>query len=395
MQLSNLVFALILLPYLTRVLGAETYGIAAFGLAGVAVLSIVTDYGFDYSATRDVAASTGDVDRIRKIVGSVVAVKGIILLIVMTAAAALVLAQAKYEDYRDFFLILLIAVIGTTFQPAWLFHGLQRMTRFAMYTIPAKSLYVVLVLVCVSTSDDYLWVAIAYAVSQCVAAILGWVMVLSSGFIPKWPSGSEIRETFRASSPYFLSRAAVSFYSSGGALYLGIVAAPLDVAYYSACEKIYQGLRAMVTPVTQALFPYMVSTKDTKTFRKLLIVASIAALVFSLAAIAFGQSLLVSIFGDGFSAAYGALIVFSITFLLAVPSLFIGYPFLGAFGKVSEVNSSVVRATGVYAVFLFLVAVLGEASAVYVALAVCVTEAAILALRAIACRKLDLTVFSA
>ncbi|MBN1086315.1 oligosaccharide flippase family protein [Erwinia aphidicola] len=54
-QVSNFVFPVITLPYLVRTLGVSDYGSIMLSLAIVQYFSLVVDYGFNYSATREIA----------------------------------------------------------------------------------------------------------------------------------------------------------------------------------------------------------------------------------------------------------------------------------------------------------------------------------------------------
>jgi len=52
---SNYFFGLITVPYLTRVLGAEQYGVIGFGVSCSAIVQMIIDFGFQLSGVIDVA----------------------------------------------------------------------------------------------------------------------------------------------------------------------------------------------------------------------------------------------------------------------------------------------------------------------------------------------------
>ena len=58
---------LITLPYLVRVLGAQSYGVLSFSLAIIQYFILLTDYGFNLSATQKISVICGDINKISNV----------------------------------------------------------------------------------------------------------------------------------------------------------------------------------------------------------------------------------------------------------------------------------------------------------------------------------------
>ena len=89
-QISNYILPLITLPYLARVLGPEYYGLVMMAQATMIYFTILTDYGFNLSATKDIAAHQSDTKKVSDIFSAVMGTKCVLLIIGMGVLTILV-----------------------------------------------------------------------------------------------------------------------------------------------------------------------------------------------------------------------------------------------------------------------------------------------------------------
>lgn len=66
LQVISYLFPLITTPYLARVIGVTGFGSIAFGAAVIAYFSTITDWGFKYTAVRDIATQRNDIQSISR-----------------------------------------------------------------------------------------------------------------------------------------------------------------------------------------------------------------------------------------------------------------------------------------------------------------------------------------
>ena len=71
LQVAGYVFPLITMPYLARVIGADGFGKIAFATAVVVWFQTVADWGFNLTATRDVAQNRYDKNVVSRIFSNV------------------------------------------------------------------------------------------------------------------------------------------------------------------------------------------------------------------------------------------------------------------------------------------------------------------------------------
>ena len=386
-QIANYILPFLLIPYLTRVLGVSLYGVVAFGLAIVQIACIITDYGFSLSATYQIAKQSEDKPALRKIISAVMLCKAGLLIPVIMLLGLFIFAQDKYAEYQLFLWLLLLPIIGQTLQPIWFYQGIERMAFITLYTVLSRTLYLGLVIWWVSVPADHYWVAVANGVGSIVAAIIGIGMMLRLGYWPQWCGWKFVKQTFSESTEFFWSRAAVATYTAGGAIFLGLVSTPLQVAYYSAAEQLYKGAQSLFSPVSQALYPHMAKHRNFPLFFKILklvIALGVAGLVVG---VLVGHWAIQLIFGTDFAPAYPVLVFFMITLTITLPSVLLGYPYLGALGNSKAANISVIYAGLLQLMLLALFYYIDLYQAVHVAAAVLLAEIFVLAFRSISSYK--------
>ncbi len=380
-QLLNYALPLVLLPYLTRVLGLELYGVVAIGLSMVIIASTISDFGFSISATHNISQLGNDKEKISGVIGAVFAAKVMLLLIITPFYTAFVLFNSRYESHQILFAIFFLSILSQAFQPNWLFQGIERMGFITAYTTLSRILYIIMVVVFVKNPEDSAWVALAHGLSFTVSTILSLILMVRLGYSPKWTSVRFLRDTIRETWGFFGAKASVAVYTAGGVFFLGLTSGASQAALYSAAEQLYKAAQALVMPVSQALFPYMSRVKNFSLLFVVLKITIIGSLIGGFFAVIFGEYALGIVFGQDFKDSYPVLVVFVITFVMSASSLLLGYPFLGAMGQSRLVNSSALWAGLLQIIFLAVLFLIHQEGGVYVALSVLAVEIVVLSLR--------------
>jgi PST family polysaccharide transporter len=353
-QFALALMPLLLTPYLARTLGIENYGLYAFGLSFVQIAVIFTDYGFGLSAVYAIARADDNTEEIRKIIGAVYVCK---ILICAFAVSFLFLYPFLRHDYMDnkiYFWILSLSIIGVTLQPLWVFQGLERMWKVTASVVLSRLSYVILTLIFVKTQNDLEFAAFINGGSHLLAAVLGIYFIHKAGVWPKWSSVRYAYGMFKSSTEYFWSRVAVAAYGAGAVFFLGTFSTPSQVATYSVAEQFYRAALAVYAPITAALYPYMARHRDVDFFKKIFKVALFVALIGIVIGIFFGSLLIKLIFGEVYTSSESIFFVFMFALAAAIPSILLGYPFLGAMGNAATANRSVFLG-GVFQAIAFII----------------------------------------
>ena len=181
LQAANYLLPLATLPYLIRVLGVEKYGLLTFAQSIIIFFNIAVDYGFNLSATRDVAVNKNDLDKISEIFCSVMIIK-----IVMTVVSLVVLCGMLFFINRltsDWLLYLTTfgMVIGQAIFPVWYFQGIENMKIITILNISSKLFFTIIIFIFIHTPDDYLKVPAFNSLGYLLAGGLSLAIVVAEG----------------------------------------------------------------------------------------------------------------------------------------------------------------------------------------------------------------------
>ncbi|MGH9652246.1 MAG: oligosaccharide flippase family protein [Bryobacteraceae bacterium] len=307
-QAINYLVPLITVPYLVRVLQPAHFGLLSFAQGIVLFFSFLTDFGFDYSATRALAAGRRDPESLSRIYWPTLASK--LILLCFSAAALFLLAahvptmrQASPLIYASF-----LYVIGTTLFPIWLFQGTGNLPIAAVLLGAGRLLTVPLLFLFVRNSQDYVIAGGIQASLEVTAGILALPITFKRLRV-RWycPSFADIVKTFAGGWPLFVSGAAIYASTTSITVLLGFLSGNEQVGYYSAADKMIKACIAASTPMAMALYPHIAAlnaesrASALRTIRKSLTATGGIMLLVSLLALVLAPYLCPLLLGSSFA----------------------------------------------------------------------------------------------
>jgi PST family polysaccharide transporter len=383
LQGANFILPLLTLPYLVRVLGTEKFGFVMFAQAFIVFFNIIVDFGFNLSATREISVHRDNKEKVTEIFSAVMIIKFILFIISFFILTLIISIFDKFSQDITLYLFTFLMVFGQMLFPVWYFQGMEKMKLVTIVNVISKIIFTVLVFIIIQEKDDYIYVPLINGIGFIFGGILS-LIILHITFKQKFKISSfdSLKYYFVDSSQYFLSRISVTLYTSSNAFILGLFTNNTMVGYYVIAEKLYQALQQMYQPVVQTLYPYISKSNNVKLFQKVFFIS----IVLNILGIIFLYLYATDIFGLLFSKNIGtqSLEVFYI-FLLAsfmvVPSVFLGYPFLGALGFPKYANISVVYGSIFHIIGLTLLSLFQNITIYSVAYMVVFTEILVFTMR--------------
>ncbi len=249
----NYLLPLATIPYLARVLRPSGLGSLAFALAFAGYATVVIEYGFGLSGTREVARNRSNPQVLSALIAGVFGAKAILATSILLPV---IVASSWIPVFKSDPSLLVGAsawALAQGLHPAWYFQGIERIRTMAVIDVGAKLLATAGVFAAVRGPTDGSKVLFL----QAAAALLSTTLALTIAYrsLPfKGPSFKLAVSALRMGSSLFLFKGAVSLYTVGNAFILGLVAAPQYVGYYSGAEKVVRGLLSLLGPISQAFY---------------------------------------------------------------------------------------------------------------------------------------------
>ena len=257
-QFAGYILPLFTFPWIARALGPEKLGLVSWAAAFSMYFQTLTEYGFNFSATREIALYREDQAHINRIFTATMAARFLLLLFSFGVMAAIVFAVPKMRAEWPVFFISFLSPVGAALFPQWLFQGLERMGYITVRELGARIIGLMAIFVLVRSEKDYLWAAAVMAGSNAIAALVGLLYApAQTGVKFTRISLADLGRTYREGWHLFLSTAAMTLYTRSNTFILGFVASEAAVGAFAAASRLVEAAKSMVFPLSTAIFPHV------------------------------------------------------------------------------------------------------------------------------------------
>jgi len=384
MQISGYVFPLLTFPYLTRVLGPDKYGVVVFSNAILSYFQILIDFGFILYATNICSINRDDKKKLANITFGVIQAKLLLAFFGMVVLFFCVLFVPIFHDKKTFLWLSYIGIMLSIFLPDYLFRGIEKMSVITYRVLLSKLVYTGLIFLLVRTDGDYLSIPLAIIGGNITALALVWYETVRKLHIP--PVRVSLKETvqyLRDSSVFFLSRLAVSTYQSLNTVVLGFRFSSGIIAQYGAANTLISGGRALLLPISNSIYPYMVAQRNYKLVKKIILILEPVICLVCVFLFVFAQPVVLLVCGKQYVDSVPVFRAMLPLVIVTLPTYLFGYPVLGSLRKINIANMSVVVGSIFHLAGLFVLFYTGYLNLVAIALLAFCTECIVFAIRTI------------
>lgn len=253
-QMLTLVSSVVLIPYISRVLGADGIGTYSFTYSIVYYFMLIALLGINNHGNRAIAKAREDHKKLSETFASIYFIQiTVSLLMVVLYILYLILFQ---PDFLNIAQIQTIYIFSAMFDINWFFFGLEEFRATTIRNIIIKVLSILAIFLFVRTPNDVWIYTLIMAGSTLASQLVMWPLLLKKVklIIPKW---KEIAKHIKPCLVLFIPVIAVSLYKVMDKIMLGSMTDVQEVGYYEQAENITLMPLSIVTALGNVMMPRM------------------------------------------------------------------------------------------------------------------------------------------
>ena len=255
-QAANFILSLVVIPYVVRKVGADGFGIIAVAQVVIFYLSAITDYGFNRTATRDIAIYKTNPEKISKIFSTVLATKLFICIISFVLLIFLLQVVPLFHFHYNLYLLAFSFVLGQVILINWFFQGMEKMQYMAFTGLFSRLVFVILVFVFIRGKNDtplfIFFMGAGNMIAGCISIYVAVRMYKLKLIKPAW---ADIMREIRNGWQVTITNLSMITCQYIGIFILRIFTNDTLVGYYSIAEKIYFAMKQMMEIFSQTIYP--------------------------------------------------------------------------------------------------------------------------------------------
>lgn len=249
---------LITTPYLARILGANGFGKIAFATAVMVWFQTIADWGFNYTAARDVAQHRNDSEYISRVFSTVFWGRWILTAISFIVLIVCIITVDNFQQNAILLLFAFIMIPGHILFPDWFFQALERMEFITILNATIRLLFTISVFFIIRKPEDYIYQPLLISIGYVICGIIATYIILG-----KWKIKiisipmKEIIGYIKNSTNIFINNLMPNLYNSFSYILLNFTSTDVNTGLYNAGRKFPEMANSILSVIGRAFFPYL------------------------------------------------------------------------------------------------------------------------------------------
>ena len=386
-HVAKILFPFITLPYLTRVLTTNSYGVVAYVKTIMSYMQIIVDFGFILSATKDVIRSKNNSEYLSVIIGDTLLARVLLGIIAFGILLIATLNLPILYEHPLYVFLSFLSVFASIFLMDFLFRGLEIMHIITIRFIVMKLISTIMTFIFVRNDKDILLIPAFELLGSLFAIVLVWSEIKKRQIKIHFSGLSRPLIMIKESFVYFLSSVASTSFNALSTIIIGAQLTTTEVAYWGVCMQVIGSIQACYTPISDGIFPIMIQSKNFKLIKRTLTILMPFVILLCLLCYFFSDFGMTLLGGAEYLPAASIFRLLIPCIFWGFLSLILGWPSLGAIDKAKETTISIVLSICFQIAILIILIFKNQFTLINIAIVRTTTDFILFAVRGFFCLK--------
>lgn len=254
--ISSIIFPLITFPYISRVLQPENVGKVNWGASFVSYFSLIASLGITTYAIRECSAVRGDKKQLGEKASQIFSINVCTTIVAYVLLGCSLVFYRKLDSYRTLIVIQSTAIMFTTWGADWLNSAMEDFKFITIRSIGFQLISLILILLFVQKSEDYLKYTAITVLSSCGASIAN-VLYRRKYCAVRLTKDMHWQEHFKPILLLFVMIMAQTIFNNTDTTMLGLMKGDFEVGIYSTAHQIKNIIVQVVASLCWVVMPRM------------------------------------------------------------------------------------------------------------------------------------------
>lgn len=249
----DLLFPLLLSPYVTRVLGAQKLGTINLANSISAWFVLIVAFGIPVYGIREVAKVKDDKRKLSLIFTELTIIRAVLTIVGIIIFTVLIFSIEKLNNEFNLYIAMLLNLSIYIFSVDWLFQGIEKYEYLTIRNLFFKTLMFFLTILLIKKSSQYVLYSYIQVISLGIFNLINFISAKNKiGF-----NFNEIaiKKHFKNLSVFFIAALVTSIYTIFDSIVVGFMLDEISLAFYSKSRQIINMGLTLTLSLSTVLIP--------------------------------------------------------------------------------------------------------------------------------------------
>ncbi|MFC3159082.1 polysaccharide transporter, PST family [Chryseobacterium arachidis] len=258
-QIASVAFPLITMPYVSRIIGPEGYGILNYSTAFIGYFTLFILYSFDLSGTKIISRNINDKVLVSQAFSEVLYSRCILYVICCVLfIISFFFGKVFHKDYLVS-IILFIGLLSSVFSPQFIYQSFQDLKLFSKINVIRGLINMILIFLFVKTKQDYFYIPLFATIFNVIINI-GLLLHAKKKFslqLTRQPLNKLFNLIF-TDRFIFISNVLGAFRATTNTIILGFFVTTKEIGYFTtSINFLFVVVNVLFIPISTAIYPFI------------------------------------------------------------------------------------------------------------------------------------------